>query len=125
MAAALKAWYYADDFELAFLSNSLIERKLFRLEWHNQPVPEPYVQQIRSRVAVLYGDKTEAEKLVYVGKESIRAYDEAKDRIMILFKDGHTKPIDQCSDVPTSTQIITKYFICYPKLADPNRSETH
>ena len=125
VAAALKAWCYADDFELAFLSNSLLERKLFRLEWHNQPVSEPYIQQIRNRVAELYGHKIEADQLVYVGKESIRAYDEAKDRIMILFKDGHTEPIDQCSDVPTSTQIITKYFICYPKQADPNRSETH
>lgn len=123
LVAALKSWCYADDFELAFLAQSLLDRKLFRLEWRNEPPPEDYLQQIIHRVAAHYGHVTRAENLVYVGKESIRAYDEAKDQILILFKDGHTQPIDQCSDVPTSTQIVTKYYLCYPKQADPNRPE--
>jgi len=51
-----------------------------------------------------------------VGKESNRAYDDAKDQIKILFKSGKVLPITACSDVPLFTQIVTKHFICYPKI---------
>jgi hypothetical protein len=55
------------------------------------------------------------EHLVYTGSESNRAYNDAREQIRILFKNGTVKPIDQCSDVPMTTQLVTKYFICYPK----------
>jgi hypothetical protein len=63
-----------------------------------------------------YGDKTDTGYLIITGSESNRAYDNSRDQIKILFKNGSVVPIDQCSDVPLYTQLVTKFFICYPKI---------
>jgi len=79
-AAALKVWAEADDFVLALLSQGLLDRRLFRLEWHNTPVSDAYADAIRQNVARLYPDAP-VEYLVYEGKESNRAYDDAREAI--------------------------------------------
>lgn len=115
ITAAIKYWSEAQDFTLAFLSKGLLDRKLFRLEWHNEPISPEYVQNIRQKVAESLGQNALIEHLVYTGSESNRAYNDSKEQIKILFKNGAVLPIDQCSDVPMYTQLVTKHFICYPK----------
>ncbi len=115
LTAAIKYWSEAEDFTLSRLSKGLLDRKLFRLEWHTEPVSEAYAQSIRERVIEKWGKDAMIEHLVYTGSESNRAYNDAREQIRILFKNGTVKPIDQCSDVPMTTQLVTKYFICYPK----------
>ncbi len=115
VTAAIKYWSEASDFTLAFLSKGLLDRQLFRLEWHNEPINPDYIQSIRQKVANALGAEAILEHLVYTGSESNRAYDDSKEQIKILFKNGNVLPIDQCSDVPMYTQLVTKYFICYPK----------
>ncbi|MEO6758899.1 MAG: HD domain-containing protein [Saprospiraceae bacterium] len=112
---AIKYWTESDDPTLAYLAQGLLNRKLLRLEWHSMPVTPAYVEQIRERVRQTFGPFMHADHLVYVGQESNRAYDEAGEQINILFKDGRTKPLTQCSDVPLYTQLVTKYYVCYPK----------
>lgn len=115
IASAIKAWRYADDRVLAMLSAGLLDRKLFRLEWRSVPVEPDYVQTIRSKVAQAYGPDISLDHLVFTGSESNQAYDASEEKINILFKDGRVLPIDECSDVPLYTQVVTKHFICYPK----------
>jgi hypothetical protein len=115
VTAAIKYWSEASDFTLAYLSKGLLDRALFRLEWHNEPVSADYAATIRQQVAEKLGKDALIEHLVYTGSESNRAYDDSKDQIKILFKNGEVLPIDQCSDVPLYTQLVTKHFICYPK----------
>jgi hypothetical protein len=67
-------------------------------------------------VASEFGDKADAGYLIITGSESNRAYDDSRDQIRILFKNGAVLPIDKCSDVPLYTQLVTKFFICYPKI---------
>ncbi len=112
---AIKYWAESTDPTLAYLAEGLLDRKLLRLEWHSAPVDPAYAESIREQVRLVLGPDIQAEHLVYVGQESNRAYDEAGDQINILFKNGKTLPLTQCSDVPLYTQLVTKYFICYPK----------
>lgn len=116
IAAALKVWAEAGDFVLAFLSHGLLDRRLFRLEWHSTPVAPEYAGAIRQNVARLYPDAP-PEYLVYQGSESNRAYDETHEQIKIRFNNGRVRPFTECSDVPVYTQWVTKHYICYPKNA--------
>ncbi len=115
VTAAIKYWSEAEDFTLSFLSKGLLDRQLFRLEWSNKPVAAEYLGELRGRVEQNFGGKALLDHFVYTGSESNRAYDDAKDQIKILFKNGDVLPITECSDVPLYTQIVTKHFICYPK----------
>ncbi|MFM8487430.1 MAG: phosphohydrolase, partial [Bacteroidota bacterium] len=51
ITAAIKYWSESDDFILSYLSGGILDRRLFRLEWFNEPVPLEYEQQIREMVA--------------------------------------------------------------------------
>ncbi|TNE55026.1 MAG: HD domain-containing protein [Bacteroidetes bacterium] len=115
IASAIKAWREADDPVLALLSAGLLDRKLFRLEWRSVAVEPDYVEMIRQKTADLFGPDIPLEHLVFTGSESNQAYDASEEKICIQFKDGRVLPIDECSDVPLYTQVVTKYFICYPK----------
>jgi len=114
VTAAIKYWSEAEDFTLRYLSQGLLDRHIFRLEWHSQPVSEAHAEAIRQRVAAAFG-AVPLEHFVYVGKEQNRAYDDSKEQIRILFKNGEAKPITEYSDVPLYTQEVTKHYICYPK----------
>lgn len=112
---AIKYWTESSDFTLALLSKGLLDRKLFRLEWHSDFVSKEYFEKIRETVGQQLGHEAELDYLVFTGSESNRSYDDSKEQIKILFKDGKVLPIDQCSDVPLYTQLVTKHFISYPK----------
>jgi len=116
ITSAIKYWTESSDFTLAYLSKGLLHRKLFRLEWHNEPVTEAFTREIREKTAQKLGAEAELDYLVFTGSESNRAYDDTHEQIRILFKNGQVLPIDQCSDVPLYTQLVTKHFICYPKV---------
>lgn len=115
VTAAIKYWSEASDFTLSFLSKGLLDRRLFRLEWLSEPVSAARLDEMHERVAREFGEQAVAEHFVFTGSESNRAYDDAKDQIKILFKNGDVRPITECSDVPLYTQLVTKHFICYPK----------
>jgi len=115
IAAAIKAWRDADDPVLSILATGLLDRKLFRLEWRTVPVEADYVAKIHAKALQVFGPKSPLHHLVFTGSESNQAYDISEEKINILFKDGRVLPIDECSDVPLYTQVVTKHFICYPK----------
>ncbi len=116
IAAALKYWAESDDIVLQKLASGLLDRKLYRLEWQQQPFTTEYKNNIRERLRSWAGGNFPEKYLLIAGEESNQAYNEAKEPIRILFKDGTVKPVSECSDVPLYTQRITKYFIAYPKL---------
>lgn len=113
---AVKYWTESSDFTLSFLSKGLLDRKLFRLEWHTNPVSLELEMEVRENISKRLGAAADLDYLVFRGSESNRAYDDSKEQIKILFKNGQILPIDQCSDVPLYTQVVTKHFICYPKI---------
>jgi uncharacterized protein len=114
--AALKEWMHHDDPVLAFLARSIINRRLFRLEFSPRPFDVGYRQQIRERILQWSGLPPEALDYLFItGKESNAAYRTSKDEIKILHKSGQVLPMSQSTDYDLQAREVTKYFLCYPK----------
>ncbi|MCB0661602.1 MAG: HD domain-containing protein [Saprospiraceae bacterium] len=117
IVSALKAFDYQDDEILSYLSKSLINRKLFRLELKNTPFEEEYIEKIKKLVTE--SDKVPSgnlEYLVFTGSQTNRAYSTAKQEIKISFKNGEVKPMSESSDYTIQANMVRKYFLCYPKI---------
>ncbi len=113
---ALKEWSTHEDELLAFLSRSILNRQLFKLELSNEPFEAAYVQSIRLRVAQWNPFGTDAlDYLVFEGKESNSAYDLSKDEVYILHKNHQVLPLSLSADYGIQSKLVTKYYLCYPK----------
>lgn len=114
--SALKVFEDGPDPLLAYLSRSIVNRRLFRLELQNETFGEDYKEQIRTCIRHQFGFPESALTYLFLdGQESNRAYNASKDEIKILFKNNRVAPISECSDVGIPSQIITKHYLCYPK----------
>ncbi len=117
IVSALKNWMEAGDKLLAFLSSSIINRRLFRLEFSHTPFDEAYVREVRGRVLEWSGLEDWALDYLFIqGKESNSAYTKSKDEIGILHKNGKVLPMSQSTDYDLESRAVTKYFLCYPKV---------
>jgi HD superfamily phosphohydrolase len=115
IGAALKTWAMGGDPVLQRFATGLLDRRLYRLEWSTEPFKEVYKAQLRERAASVLGPDFPKEYLLLEGAESNQAYHDTKEPIRILFKDGRVCTIGTCSDVPLYTQLVTKFFLAYPK----------
>jgi HD superfamily phosphohydrolase len=113
--ASLKLWSNHPDFTLSYLSKSILNRRLFKLEWKNSPFERDYIETIRHKVNQYIPEKTNINYFVFTGTESNQTYNKTKDEIKILFKDGTIRPITDSMDYELHSKIITKHFLCYAK----------
>ena len=117
--AAIKEWIFNDDIVLSKLSESLINRRLPKVELQNSPFTEKYLDSISMGTKeVLKLSDIETTYFVYHGKIFNQAYDATKNNIKILNKDGNIKDIIEASDhlnIRALSNPIYKYYICYPK----------
>ena len=115
--AAIKAFEEHSDFVLSFLSKSLLERKLLKVDLRNKPIEVAFLDRIRARIKEEYPKLSEEELsyLVIEGKEANRAYQIGKEEILILLKDKTVKPISKWQEHSMQRKEIVKYFACYPK----------
>ncbi len=116
VVSALKTWRQAADPLLAYLSACLLDRRLFRLELSNAPFERAYVEHIREQVLEEspFGPSA-LPYLVFEGQETNSAYSTSKDEILILHKNGRVLPMSESADHSIQSQLITKYYLCYPK----------
>ena len=112
---ALKTWMVHPDPILAYLSSSLVNRKLFRLELRNDPFEDRQIQQIEAAIAENWPDDSAAEYLMIKGKETNSAYTVDIDEIKILFKTGEVRPMSMIADHAVLPGVFTKYYLGYPK----------
>ena len=114
--AALKTFTQVQDPVLALLSKALIDRKLFKIELGSIPFKSDYIDSIRSKVLETFPiSKKRVDHLIITGKETNSAYNTSKEEIKILYKGGKILPMSEISDFGIKTEIITKYYLCYPK----------
>jgi HD superfamily phosphohydrolase len=115
ITAAVKAWQQHPDRLLAYLSYGLVNRRLFRLEFSNEPFSEEYLASIRESLANHRDLPRGAEAFLISGEESNSAYTLNKEEIMVLAKNGDVVPMSQISDFGIEPKTFRKYFVCYPK----------
>lgn len=114
--SAVKSWMYSEDACLAFLAKGLIDRKLFRLEWSNQPFSPTRIQDVRKKLAGWWrGQEEDLDYLLIHGAERNSAYNTVNEEIKILYKNGEAGPMSKSEDFELHSRVVTKYYLAYPK----------
>ena len=113
--ASLKMWTNNSDFILSFLSKSILDRKLFKLELKNTPFEQDIVDATLKQISKKVPAHTDLNYLVFTGEESNLTYNNIKDEIKILFKNGDIRPISESMDYELNSKIVTKHYLCFPK----------
>lgn len=116
---AVKAWCDDEDRVLSELCKRLTNRHLFKIEMREGEFEPDYIEEIRHKIAQMYGwSLEEADFALLQGVSSNHAYHPKKPAINILYKDGTLKDISEASDqlnISVLSQPVVKHFICYPK----------
>jgi hypothetical protein len=89
------------------------------IEISDQPIPNEYEDEIRSRVREFFNYRQGEENyMVFVDSIENNAYDPQKDSISLLNKDGSLIDVAQAADqlnINALSHTVRRYFICYPK----------
>ena len=117
--SALKLWQSHPDFVLSKLSDMLLNRNLLHIKIKNKPVEEIRVSEKRVWVKENYNlADHELDYFVFTGLISNQAYNENRQNINILRKNGKLTDVAKASDhlnLKTLSKKVTKYYVCYPK----------
>ena len=113
--SALKVWQHHEDVVLRELSQKLVQRKLFKIQIHTQPItPEDLQQRIAAVAAVKNISQHEASYFVMTGEAANRAYSQSGDIILIKMKDGSVRNAAEVSDhlsLAPMTREVRKWFV--------------
>jgi HD superfamily phosphohydrolase len=119
IVASIKSWIAHPDKILSFLSNSILNRKLFRCTLQKEPFEYFYIENLKERIASKY--KLQDKDIGYFlfhDTTSNYAYNLKADKINIILKTGRVMDIVDISDQLDGSiisQATVKHFICYPK----------
>ena len=120
--SALKAWKHHDDKILSTLATDMLDRRIFKVEVHEEPIPEERIQELQGMIAEkLQIPVRDAHYLMSVNTISKDMYDVDDDSIAILYKDGTIRDISEASEllnVQLLSKKIRKYYLCYQRLED-------
>lgn len=111
---ALKYWMQHEDNILCTLSSSIINRKLFKIEFAEEAKINEKFQALKSSF-----DEDEIRYFLLKGQAQNNAYNPEKDNIYIKFKDGTIKEITEISEQwnvrSLSENPVVKHYLAYPK----------
>ncbi len=119
VTVSLKLWAQSPDTILAFLSSSIINRRLFHIELSKQPFSSERIEQEHLKATkALNVDVSQAQYLVSTGSLSTHFSSFPSNQINILYRDGSIKDLSQASDI-IRPQIFNssdmRYFLCSPR----------
>ena len=116
--SALKVWKDHDDKILSTLSKRLVNRDLFKIEIANEPFSPDRIQLEKEMVRQQFGLKDdEVDFFVYSDILSNNAYNQNKQNINMLMKNGEIIDLSKASDnlnISALASPVEKFFICYP-----------
>ena len=117
--SALKSWCYHEDEILSYLSDSIVNRRLPKIEMKNEDFDREYVDHIRNEIKKkLNLNEQELDYVVYHGSVENKAYNPQKEIINVIYKNGEQKDIINASDsasIEALSMTVRKYYLCYPK----------
>ena len=121
LMSAIKQWRLHDDKTLAYLSDCLINRKLFRIKVKKTAFSQKKIDGLTDHICEFFQvGKSLAGYFLVQDSITNNAYAGSTGKINILHKDGKVKEINEASDINLSnlSETVRKYFICYPKELD-------
>ena len=117
--ASIKTWMRHPDRILAYLSDSLINRKLFRVEMQTGMFDPGYVESLREKTISRFGLQGEESAYFFISdRVENKAYNPLHDRIMIKSKSNELMDISKVSEQSYNTMMpttVSKYLLYYPK----------
>ncbi len=114
---AIKVWQTSSDKVLALLATRLVNRKLFKIEIGKEPFSNDRIQAEKELAMERFG-LTEEESVYFVYSEVLtnNAYNQTKENINLLMKDGTVLDLSAASDnlnISALAQPVAKYCLCY------------
>lgn len=117
--SAIKVWCDNEDKVLSILSNSLINRNLFRLEFSETAFDDPLVDSIKNAIMARMDIKEEdSNYLLMKGVITNNAYNPQADRILIAEKDGKVNDFSELTNmlnIGVYSSVVQKFYLCFPK----------
>jgi HD superfamily phosphohydrolase len=118
--SSLKVWKHSDDKILSTLASDMLDRHVFKVEVHDEPVSEERIRELEVYIADKMGISPEdAHYMMSIDTIQKDMYDTDEDRIAILYKDGTIKDISEASEilnVQLLSKKIRKYYLCYQRI---------
>lgn len=116
---ALKNWQFHPDRVLSYLSNAIVNRKLFHVTLVSKSELSSRLEYFRNVCKEKLNVKEdEADYFVFGDKLKNQAYDLKAEPIRIFTKNKETIDVLEASDqynLKALSEPVYKYFICYPK----------
>lgn len=119
ITASIKVWMDHEDRVLSSLSNSLINRKLPRIQFQNTPFTEAELLKVKQEVKQKnHLSDSEIEYFVFSGSVHNSAYSDKQVSISILQKNGRVVHVEEVLDnynISILNRDVQKFYLCYPK----------
>jgi hypothetical protein len=118
--SAMKAWKHHPDKILSTLATDMLDRRIFKVEVHEQPIPQERIDELEDELARRMGiAREDAHYMVSLNTIEKDMYSVDDDSIDILYKDGTTRNICDASEilnVQLLSRKVRKYYLCYQRL---------
>ena len=118
--SAVKVWENDDDKVMKILAGNLINRRIFKSEFSDLPVPGERVTEIRHHIAEKLGMTYEETAYLYgISTVKKNMYDIYGDSIRVLMTDGTTQDICQASELLNTALLREqhpKYHLSYQRV---------
>jgi uncharacterized protein len=116
--SSIKVWQDEKDPILSKLAKGLVNRKLFKIEISKTPFSAERINYEKQLCATTYGlSMPDVEYFVYQDILTNKAYNQDKENIKLLMKNGDIIDLSAASDnlnISALAQPVEKYFLCYP-----------
>ena len=117
--SAMKAWKHHGDKILSTLATDMLDRRIFKVEVHEDPITEEKIAELHKTIAQkLDIPIDDAHYLMSVNTISKDMYNVEDDSITILYKNGTLRDISEASEllnVQLLSKKIRKYYLCYQR----------
>lgn len=115
----IKLWAHHKDKVLSTLSQSFLDRRLFRIDLVNEAFSSEYIKQVKNNISSTFDVNSKDSEFLYTtGSISNEAYISQGRVINILTKKGKILDVAQASDLPNIkaiSKIVRKFYLCQPK----------
>ena len=117
--SSVKVWMNDTDPVLSMLATDLVDRRIFKVEVFDKPIPEEVIAERLAQICQHTGLSTDdATYLMSANTVNKKMYSMEDDHITIKCKDGTCKDISQASELFDVTRLSmknSKYYLCYQR----------